>query len=128
MDRLPKCNTNSSPTIYKYKRKKRGIRLFIAYTVQAITISVFILLFILIVCGCLYIREHLVPASPSGGNQGDMLSGLYGLGENGAWDNQAVDPTIPSAHTAIVVLDPGHGGVQAGCEFDGVLEKDISLN
>ena len=32
------------------------------------------------------------------------------------------EPAVP-----LVVIDPGHGGVDAGCNKDGVLEKDINL-
>lgn len=33
------------------------------------------------------------------------------------------DPEVP-----VVVIDPGHGGIDEGCSAEGILEKDINLN
>ena len=125
MDKLQQRNTNNFPTSYKRKHKKRGIRLFIAYALQVIIVLLCLLSLILIICGCLYIREHLVSALPSDDDQSYVTNGFGEVAGIGTWDDQATAPTIPRAVT--VVLDAGHGGTQSGCEFDGVLEKDITL-
>lgn len=39
----------------------------------------------------------------------------------------AESPLPTPKNTFTVVLDAGHGGAQSGCEFEGILEKDITL-
>ena len=44
------------------RRKKRGRRLMIAYALQGVIFLLLALMIVLMVCGVLYIREHLAPA------------------------------------------------------------------
>lgn len=106
------------------KRKKRGVKLVIAYILQGIIFFVMALIIALMVCGVLYIKEHLAHAP-------DRKIST----ENTETDDTASSETsvIPATSPIIsgeitVVLDAGHGGIQSGCEFDGVLEKDITLS
>ncbi len=104
------------------RRRKRGARLAAAYALQALFALLAALLAALLICGVLYVREHLFPKS--GGDaqpKGETIAGSGGA-ETGN------DPaTEAGAEAYVVVLDAGHGGVQSGCAFDGVLEKDITL-
>ena len=111
------------------RRRKRGFKLFVAYAMQAVIVLLALLLLTLVICGCLYIREHV--SQPQSVTQDSSVnssdSEVYHHDktspDNSLGGTKAVEPTIPT----VGVLDAGHGGVQAGCEFYGVLEKDITL-
>lgn len=106
------------------RRKKSGGRLMIAYVLQGAIFFVLALMIILMVCGVLYIKEHLAhtPDSESSAGSTDIFT-----------DDETLSgtPIIPAAPTVTgkvkVVLDAGHGGTEPGCEFTGVLEKNITL-
>ena len=126
-------NRGRRPVSHRRKRKKRGVQLFIAYTLQAAIMSLGVMILLLLICGCLYIREHLSP--PPFDDQGDISDyfeapeGNVGDGANSTISAEPIIPVEPMPKTqATVVLDAGHGGIQAGCEFGGVLEKDVTLN
>ncbi len=58
-------------------------------------------------------------AATSGAPQGSFTAGL-----------EPVEPDVPddvSEQTFVVVLDPGHGGVDPGAERDGAVEKHLML-
>lgn len=107
------------------RRKKSGGRLMIAYVLQGAIFFVLTLMIVLMVCGVLYIKEHLAHTPDSELSAGgadiftddDTFSGTPAI---------PVAPTIPGQMK--VVLDAGHGGTEPGCEFMGVLEKDITLS
>lgn len=40
----------------------------------------------------------------------------------GALQERRENPSVP-----LIVVDPGHGGIDEGCSFGGVLEKDVNL-
>ena len=121
------------------RRRKRGIKLFVAYAMQVIIVLLALLLLTLVICGCLYIREHVsTPQSDtqdsSSANSADEVYHHDKTSPADSFDGTSpVEPTIPTvpadniADGTVVVLDAGHGGVQAGCAFNGVLEKDITL-
>lgn len=54
------------------KRKKRGRRLMIAYALRGVIFLLLDLMIILMVCGVLYIREHLAPAPDNELPDGNM--------------------------------------------------------
>lgn len=130
-------NKRSPP---KRRRRKQGLRLFVAYALQGIVILLCLLLIILLVCGCLYVREHLFQTLGDGQSSisyrfDDALSNSAKDSADGLYTGKPppIEPTIPAnsaddlPDSMVIVLDAGHGGIQAGCEFDGVLEKDITL-
>ena len=47
------------------RRKKRGRRLMIAYALRGVILLLLALTIVLMVCGVLYIRDHLAPAPDS---------------------------------------------------------------
>ena len=105
------------------KRKKRGGKLVIAYALQCIIFFVMALIIALMVCGVLYIKEHLAYVSDR------KISSENTETDGTASSKTSVIPATPIISEEItVVLDAGHGGIQSGCEFDGVLEKDITLS
>ena len=105
------------------KRKKRGVKLVIAYILQGIIFFVIALTIVLMVCGVLYIKEHLAHAPDR------KISTENTETDGTASSKTSVIPATPIISEEItVVLDAGHGGIQSGCEFDGVLEKDITLS
>lgn len=77
-------------------------------------------------------------ASP-GQNGAGVPSGQDGIGASAAPDGAgraeaspgqdgAGAPAYPKrAGVPLVVVDPGHGGIDEGCSYNGVLEKDINL-
>lgn len=54
------------------RRKKRGRRLMIAYTLRGVIFLLLALMIVLMVCGVLYIRDHLDPAPDSKLPDGNM--------------------------------------------------------
>ena len=55
--------------------KKRGRRLMIAYALRGVILLLLALMIILMVCGALYIKEHLAPAPDSELPDGNMGRG-----------------------------------------------------
>ena len=103
------------------RRKKRGVRLAVAYALQAFFALLAVMLATLLICGVLYVREHIFSKSDDEGQpKGENFTDTGG---GAAWS----DPATEAIEAYVVVLDAGHGGVQSGCAFDGVLEKDITL-
>lgn len=54
------------------RRKKRGRRLMIAYALRSVIFLLLTLMIVLMVCGVLYIRDHLAPAPDSELPDGNM--------------------------------------------------------
>lgn len=96
--------------------------LIISYVIRGAIFALLVLIVVFTVCGVLYIKEHLAHKPES------VLPGNVETDDPNSDGTSAasVIPAIPGGVT--VVLDAGHGGVQSGCEFDGVLEKDITLS
>lgn len=103
------------------KRKKRGVRLAVAYALQALFALLAVLVVALLIFGVLYVREHIF--SKSDGEDQPKGENFTDTGGEAAWSA----PTTEAVEAYVVVLDAGHGGGDAGCEFDGVSEKDITL-
>lgn len=95
--------------------------LIISYIVRSAIFALLVLIIVFMVCGVLYIKEHFAHIPES------VLPGNIETDEPDPAETSVatVTPAIPGGVT--VVLDAGHGGVQSGCEIDGVLEKDITL-
>ena len=51
-----------APSIRQSKAKKRSRRLMIAYALRGMIFFLLALMIVLMVCGVLYIKEHLAPA------------------------------------------------------------------
>ncbi len=102
------------------RRKKRGVRLAVAYALRGLIGLLALMLAVLLVCGILYVKEYL--DSPADTTE-TLDTGKDTTNEEAESTSQPQSPT--DVYT--VVLDAGHGGVQSGCVFDGVLEKDITL-
>ena len=109
----------------KARRKKRGRRLMIAYALRGVIFLLLALMIVLMVCGALYIKEHLAPAPDSelsDGNIGDSSGDTTVTGGS-------IIPAAPSIPGQVrIVLDAGHGGDQPGCVINGATEKDITLS
>jgi len=113
------------------KRRKRRLRLFIAYALRTAVLAIIFLCIFLMICGFLYIKEHLCKGTDDSqtgiSDQQEIPSS--GIVDDATSDPDAIIPIPPViGNNAVVVLDAGHGGIQAGCEFDNVLEKDITLS
>ena len=63
MNTLQQVSRNNHRVSHQRKRKKRGIQLFIAYALQATLVALGLIILILLICGCLYIQEHLFSVS-----------------------------------------------------------------
>ena len=104
-------------------RKKRGVRLAVAYALRCLIGLLALTLAVLLVCGILYVKEHLDSHADNGSTE------TLDTGKDTTRNEEAENTSQPQSPTDeyTVVLDAGHGGVQSGCAFDGVLEKDITL-
>lgn len=108
--------------------------MFAAYALQGIGILLCLLLITLLVCGGLYMREHL--AGPPEGFAASSEDSR-GISEHPGSISEVEEPEktdvlpppqVPGGKMEYtVVLDAGHGGEDAGCSFSGALEKDITL-
>ncbi|MEM0921858.1 MAG: N-acetylmuramoyl-L-alanine amidase [Pseudomonadota bacterium] len=63
----------------------------------------------------------LLPATP------DAYSARAGLPEDALWVAEEMAEAAAKSGDLIVVIDPGHGGIDPGASADGLLEKDIVL-
>lgn len=88
-----------------------------------------ILLFLLIVCGLLYIKDRLFTGKVDADPGSQTQEGLDGSGFQGENLSQEPSEEEPSEQEKkyIVVLDAGHGGKDGGTSADGAREKDINL-
>lgn len=50
-----------------------------------------------------------------------------GAPEGASWDDSVPIPAPPAEDRFVIVLDPGHGGIDPGADQGGVLEKDLML-
>ena len=123
MNTLQQVSRNNHCVSHQRKHKKRGIQLFLAYTLRAMIVALGLIILILLICGCLYIQEHWFPAPHE--NQGNVPD--YFESPDGIADGSVPTGAIAKSQFT-VALDAGHGGTQAGCEFEGILEKDITLS
>lgn len=95
----------------------------IAYVLQSIIFFLAAMMLVLMVCGVLYIKEHLAHTPDSALPEGNVET------DDTALSGTPVIPATPPTYEGVtIILDAGHGGIQSGCEFDGVLEKDITLS
>ena len=78
------------------RRKKRGRRLMIAYALRGVIFLLLDLMIILMVCGVLYIREHLAPAPDSELPDGNMEPDDSALSE---LPIVPIEPAIPGEIT-----------------------------
>lgn len=116
------------------RMRRRRRRSVIAFLVRAGVAVFAAVILALMVCGALYIGERLekdaADAGPAGGadtaEDGDVED-IGGEPEDGGAEDPGADAQDGEA-SAVVVIDAGHGGVQSGCVFDGVMEKDITLS
>lgn len=112
-----------NPDVPRNKKKKRGVRLAIAYAMQALIALLALTLISLLVCGVMYVHEHLAQDPAEGTQKGDTAADpVVSHGKE-----EEPKPEGPVDSSCVVVLDAGHGGIQPGCVLDGVLEKDITL-
>ena len=95
-----------------------------AYAIRATVIFIALLCVTLMVCGFLYIWDVLHEHNNDGTSEArEEQEHIYTELNGGIIQVQPQIKTSP-----VIALDAGHGGVQPGCEFDGVLEKDITLS
>ena len=97
----------------------------IAYALRGVIFLLLALMIVLMVCGALYIKEHLAPAPDSELSDGN-------IGDSSGDTTVTGGPIIPAAPSipgqVRIVLDAGHGGDQPGCVTNGAMEKDITLS
>lgn len=107
------------------KREKRIARLrrrIIAYTVRGIVAAVLAVMLLLMVCGCLYIRDFFRKGHKDSALKADSVrEAVPGVEEN------KPDTEFPEQEKYTVVLDAGHGGEDGGTVEQTVTEKEINL-
>ena len=97
----------------------------IAYTLRGVIFLLLALMIVLMVCGVLYIREHLAPAPDGKLPDGNIEDSEVDTTVAGG----SIVPAAPSIPGQVrIVLDAGHGGDQPGCVINGAAEKDITLS
>ena len=114
-----------APSIRQSKAKKARQKVDDCLCFRGIIFFLLALMIVLMVCGVLYIKEHLAPAPDSklpDGNIGDSTGDTTVAGGS-------IIPAAPSIPGQVrIVLDAGHGGNQPGCVINGATEKDITLS
>ncbi len=107
------------------KREKRIARLrrrIIAYTVRGIVAAVLAVMLLLMVCGCLYIRDFFRKDHKDSALKADSVrEAVPGVEEN------KPDTEFPEQEKYTVVLDAGHGGEAGGTVEQTAMEKEINL-
>lgn len=107
------------------KREKRIARLrrrIIAYTVRGIVAAVLAVMLLLMVCGCLYIRDFFRKDHKDSALKADSIrEAVPGVEEN------KPDTEFPEQEKYTVVLDAGHGGEDGGTVEQTATEKEINL-
>lgn len=88
----------------------------------------------LMVCGCLYIREHFFAKETVVTNSeqivvdnGDDMAETQQMMETETSQNEETEASEVEDKGVLVVLDAGHGGTDAGTFFDDVTEKEINI-
>ncbi len=109
-----KAGINKKQLDKKSIQKKK--RMLISYTLQALVIFLLGLMLILMVCGCLYIYEHVFKKGEHVQGEDAYYGASAHLGVEGKDDYQYT-----------VVIDAGHGGKDGGTEKGAAIEKDINL-
>ena len=82
----------------------------------------------LMICGCLYIRDNFHERFGEGQQSASSQQEIQLAPDTGTEDDVIIPFSPTVSNIAVVVLDAGHGGIEPGCEFSGVLEKDIVLS
>lgn len=104
----------------KIARKRRRV---IAYTVRGIMAAVLAVMILLMICGCLYIRDFFRRNENESSTQKadvvrETISGV---------EEDELDADLSGEENHMVVLDAGHGGEDGGTVEQAATEKEINL-
>ena len=104
----------------KIARKRRRV---IAYTVRGIMAAVLAVMILLMICGCLYIRDFFHRNENESSTQKadvvrETISGV---------EEDELDADLSGEENHMVVLDAGHGGEDGGTVEQAATEKEINL-
>ena len=106
------------------KRIARKRRRVIAYTVRGIMAAVLAVMILLMICGCLYIRDFFRRNENKISTQKadvvrETISGV---------EEDELDADLSGEENHMVVLDAGHGGEDGGTVEQAATEKEINLS
>lgn len=104
----------------KHYQRKRQI---IVYSLRIGILLAFVLLMVLMVCGCLYLHDFFQAKKTS--STGTKEVKKYNVLQEG---KSSFESAVRSIHNKVVVLDAGHGGKDAGTLSGQVYEKDITIS
>ena len=104
----------------KIARKRRRV---MAYTVRGIMAAVLAVMILLMICGCLYIRDFFRRNENESSTQKadvvrETISGV---------EEDELDADLSGEENHMVVLDAGHGGEDGGTVEQAATEKEINL-
>lgn len=104
----------------KIARKRRRV---IAYTVRGIMAAVLAVMILLMICGCLYIRDFFRRNENESSTQ---KADAVRVTISGAEEDE-LDADLSGEENHMVVLDAGHGGEDGGTVEQAATEKEINL-
>lgn len=112
-----------SKSLKKKRLWRRRKKIIIVYTIRAVVYIILFMMLTLMVCGCLFIYEHLISKNTA------VITDAVGYGiETDEVNISTEDETKDFYSGYAVILDAGHGGQDGGTHIGSTYEKDINLS
>lgn len=109
------------------RRRKKRQRMQKRMTLMSTVVCTVLLLF----GGVHFVKANVLPAALENGNADEILGESQPqeiLGPVPLSSNEILEKEENSGHEkAFIVIDPGHGGTDTGCDREGVMESEVNM-